>query len=286
MDAPAIHIENVTKTFGKILAVSSLSVQVKPGQIYGLLGANGAGKTTLLRLISGATTPNSGLLSVLGLHPTRQRHTLRTRIGYMPQTPALYEDLTPLENVTFFGRAHPQPDLTRRVTEVLEFVGLSERARQPVHGFSGGMKQRVSLACALVHRPPLLLLDEPSAGVDPKLRAAFWQHFRQLAAQGVTILLSTHQMDEVLHCDRVAVLRAGEILAEDTPQNLLWRGKARLKVWQGGQMHSHTLTDVPAGLPQALHAYGLPAEVSRIELDTDTLETIILNLIDEKSHHA
>ncbi len=286
METPAIKIENVTKRFGKIQAVSELSLQVQPGQIYGLLGANGAGKTTLLRLISGATRPNSGQLAVLGLHPMRQRHTLRTRFGYMPQTPALYEDLTPIENITFFGRAQPQPDLKRRVAEVLDFVGLTERARQPVHGFSGGMKQRVSLACALVHRPPLLLLDEPSAGVDPKLRAAFWQHFRDLAAGGTTILLSTHQMDEVLHCDRVAVLRAGEILAEDTPQNLLWRGQARLKVWQGGQLHTHTLSDVPAGLPPALQAYGLAPDVSRIELETDTLETIILNLIDEKSRHA
>src|SRR6185369_17227201 len=154
---------------------------------------------------------------------------------YMPQAPALYEDLSPRDNLRFFGRAHAIDDMEARVDELLDFSNLRARERDPVFTFSGGMKQRVSLACALMHKPRVLLLDEPTAGVDPRLRADFWKYFRDLARLGATLVISTHQMDEALLCDRVAVLNDGKILACDTPKNLLDRGHTRVRISRGAE---------------------------------------------------
>lgn len=275
----AILARGIQKRYGQIQALKGIDVSVDQGQIFGLIGANGAGKTTFIKLLVGAALANAGSLRVLGLDPRRNRAQLREQLGYMPQTPALYDDLTAAENVRFFGRAHRLAQLNDKVKQTLDFVELSARADDGLNTFSGGMKQRVSLACALVHQPRLLLLDEPTAGVDLRLRSAFWEHFKQLAASGVTILVSTHQMDEAVHCDRLAIISDGLILTTDTPQQLLQRGLGTLKVWRGAQAEQHGLQDYPVDLPKALQSYGLGRDVTRIELETNTLEAIVLEMI-------
>jgi ABC-2 type transport system ATP-binding protein len=275
----AIQGENVQKRYGHIPALKGIDLEVEEGQIFGLIGANGAGKTTLIKLLVGAARADNGDLRVLGLDARKHKASLRQQIGYMPQAPALYEDLSAAENLRFFGRAHQQTNLKELVEATLDFVDLSLRAGDPVNTLSGGMKQRVSLACALVHQPRLLLLDEPTAGVDLKLRSVFWQHFKQLAARGTTILVSTHQMDEANHCDRLAIISEGNIVANDTPQNLLQRGRAKATVWRKGESTMHELQDYPVDFPKALHAYGLDREIDRIEFEANTLEATLLDLI-------
>jgi ABC-2 type transport system ATP-binding protein len=278
-DRASIHIQNLHKYFGKVQALKDVNLTVDSGQIYGLLGPNGAGKTTLIRLLIGATKPTSGDLSVLSLNPGKQKRALRQKIGYMPQSPALYEDLSPADNIRFFGRAHQTGKLSKRVDEVLEFVGLSQRAHDPVYKFSGGMKQRVSLACALVHQPQMLFLDEPTSGIDPKLREAFWEHFRGLTATGVTIIVSTHQMDEALYCDKLAILHEGRLLADDTPSKLLWNSRAKIKIWRGPSVSEQVVTNYPQALPGLLQNDGLDPAINRIEIEEDRLEAIVLRMI-------
>jgi ABC-2 type transport system ATP-binding protein len=179
----------------------------------------------------------------------------------------------------FFGRAHGVPGLERRLDETLDLTGLRARERDPVYTLSGGMKQRLSLACALLHRPRVLFLDEPTAGVDPKLREIFWRHFRALAAEGVTLVVSTHQMDEALLCDRLAVLRSGKVLVCETPRDLLARGRTRVAVHHDGTVDEATFDDYPTELPRLLQRHHLDSTVSRIELEHDSLDSIILSLI-------
>lgn len=279
----AINTQNLSKNFGQVQALKGITLKVEPGLIYGLLGPNGAGKTTFIRLLTGAIKPASGDLSVLGLSPQKDKRALRNKIGYMPQSIALYDDLSPRENIRFFGRAHSIKNLDRRVDEVIEFVGLSDRARDPIYKFSGGMKQRVSLACALVHQPDILFLDEPTTGIDPKLRQTFWEHFRELAASGVTILVSTHQMDEALYCDRLAILHSGTMLADESPKHLLWNNQATLKIWRGDQVEEQSVSNYPEQLPKELQRDGLDKAISRIEINEDTLEAVVLRMINERS---
>ncbi|MEX2162328.1 MAG: ABC transporter ATP-binding protein [Anaerolineales bacterium] len=282
--ALAIEAKGTQKLYGHIQALKGVDVSVEEGQIFGLIGANGAGKSTFIKLLVGAARANAGSLRVLGLDPRRDRRQLREQLGYMPQTPALYDDLTAAENVRFFGQAHRLADLKGKVEQTLDFVQLSARADDALSTYSGGMKQRVSLACALVHQPRLLLLDEPTAGIDLELRAAFWQRFKQLASEGTTILVSTHQMDEAVHCHRLAIISDGLILTTDTPQQLLQRGRATLHVWRGPARQEHKLSDYPVDLPKALQAYGLDKQVTRIQLDTNSLEAIVLDLIHSNSN--
>ena len=275
---PAIQIENVSKSYGRIQALDDLSLTIRSGEIFGLVGANGAGKTTLIKILTGILRPDAGRVRVIGLDPLSDSHRLRAQIGYMPQESALYEDLTALENVRFFAAGQRLADAAARADDVLTFVDLAGRRRDLAHTFSGGMKQRLSLACALVHRPRLLLLDEPSTGVDPKLRESMWAHFRRLADDGATILLSTHQMDEVQHCDRAAIMRNGRVLACDTPRGLLARGAADVAIWRDGSVERHTLSDYPAQLPRLL---GVDDAVERVEVVEPTLEQIVLDLIED-----
>jgi ABC-2 type transport system ATP-binding protein len=213
----AATVEGVSKSFGPIRAVQQVTLRVPSGQTFGLLGPSGCGKTTLIRLILGLLTPASGSVAVLGERmPTRR---VMHDIGYMPQSAALYDDLTVSENVGFFANLYGLRS-GEMVRETVRLMELGDRLRSPVHTLSSGMKQRVSLACALVHRPRLLLLDEPTVGLDPRLRANFWRYFRQLNQQGVTIIASTHVMDEAERCDRLVLMREGRLLTEGTPTEL------------------------------------------------------------------
>ena len=275
MPGDVIGLHNVAKRYGHIDALKSVTLDVREGEIFGLLGPNGSGKTTMIRLLTGSTQPTAGAAKVLGGNPKSARH----HIGYMPQAPALYEDLSPRDNLRFFGRAHAIESIEPRIDELLNFSNLRSRERDAVHTFSGGMKQRVSLACALIHNPRVLLLDEPTAGVDPRLRAEFWKHFRELARQGATLLISTHQMDEALLCDRLAVLSDGELVACDTPKNLLDRGRTRIHIWRGEEKITESVENYYEYLPRLLYRYGLDSSVTRIEIERDTLEQIILSWI-------
>lgn len=275
----SIHVHNLHKNFGHVEALRKVNLRVGQGKIYGLLGPNGAGKTTLIRILIGSTFPSSGTTSVLGLNPTKQKRELRKLIGYMPQSPALYDDLSVWENIAFFGRAHRLDDFSNRIEEVIDFVKLEERARDPVYTLSGGMKQRVSLACALVHEPRMLFLDEPTSGIDPELRMTFWEHFRLLASKNVTLLISTHQMDEALYCDRLAILHKGRLLADDAPNQLLWNNRARISIADGDSIEHHEITNYPERLPELLQKYGLDPTINRIEIEEDTLEAIVLRMI-------
>jgi ABC-2 type transport system ATP-binding protein len=285
--SPVIAVDQLSKRYGRIDALRSISLSINKGEIFGLLGPNGAGKTTLMRMLTGSSRPSSGGVKVLDLNPVGDAAAVRRSIGYMPQAPALYEDLTPRDNIRFFGRAHNLDNLDQRIDELLDFSNLRARERDAIYTFSGGMKQRVSLACALVHRPPVLMLDEPTAGVDPRLRAEFWNHFRDLARGGATLLISTHLMDEALRCDRLAILMDGALLACDTPKNLLERGRSHIHIWRrADDSEAESVTDVTENyaeaLPQLLRKHGLDPAVTRIEIERDTLEQIILSLTEQR----
>jgi ABC-2 type transport system ATP-binding protein len=214
-EAFAVDVDNVVKSFGALRALDGITLRVKPGEIYGLLGPNGSGKTTLIRAIVGLVAPDSGTVSVLGRRiPDLD---ILSSVGYMTQQAALYPDLSVEENLRFFAAISGADG---NVTEVLKTVELEQRRNSVVATLSGGMRQRCSLACALVHRPRLLLLDEPTVGVDPQLRVQFWDHFREMAAAGTTILVSSHVMDEAERCQRLGLIRLGKLLGEGTPDEL------------------------------------------------------------------
>lgn len=214
----AVEVREVHKRFpGGVHALRGLSLTLRQGEIYGLLGPNGAGKSTLIRAIAGLLTPDAGSVAVLG-QPMPDKAIL-ARVGYMTQASALYTDLTIWQNVAFFAGLMGCHDRAA-IAEAIAFVDLADRAHSRVSTLSGGMRQRVSLAVALAHHPALILLDEPTVGVDPQLRAQFWGHFRQLTARGVTLLVSSHVMDEAERCDRLGFVRDGQIIAEGTAESL------------------------------------------------------------------
>lgn len=278
----AIEIVNLTKNYGKICALNQMSLEVPEGTIYGLVGPNGAGKTTLIKALVGSLLPDSGFAKVLGLHPIKDKWQLRKQIGYMPQAPALYDDLSARNNILFFGKGQNVPDLQKKVDEILSFAELTHRENDLVRTFSGGMQKRVSLCCALIHNPKIIFLDEPTAALDPHLKLLFWIQFRKLAQSGVTIFVSTHQMDEAMLCDRVTVLRNGEILAVDTPQNILRRGKTKLRIVDNGEEKISTIDSNPKTLADELQKLGLEKNISSVELQSDTIEDIILSIMSEK----
>jgi ABC-2 type transport system ATP-binding protein len=277
----SIEVSGLTKRYGRVEALGGADLSVGRGEVFGLVGPNGAGKTTLIKGLVGALRPSGGTARVMGLNPLKERAELRQRIGYMPQGAALYEDLSARDNVGFFGAAHRAPDLKKKVDEVMHFTDLSGRADDPVHTFSGGMKRRISLACALVHRPEVIFLDEPTAAVDPQLRSRFWKTFRELAGDGATLFISTHLMDEAMLCDRIALLRKGRIIATDTPRSILEEGRTRLTVVQHGTETEETIGGHPEDLAAALRPYGLQPGVTAIGVETDSLETVVLSLIEK-----
>jgi ABC-2 type transport system ATP-binding protein len=220
MDKAAIAVRGVSKRFGKREVLAGVSLEIYPGQIVGLLGPSGAGKTTLVRLISGSDEANGGTTEVEGLRMPDLRAL--ERIGYMAQSDALYLELSGRQNLEFFGALAglAARELSAAIEKAAALVNLTEDLRRPVYQYSGGMKRRLSLAIALIHAPRILLLDEPTVGMDPVLRLAIWEELRRYAAGGAAILMTTHVMDEAERCNRVALLRDGRVLAQGTPQEL------------------------------------------------------------------
>ena len=223
--APAVQVEGVVKRFGPVLALDGVALRVRRGEVYGLLGPNGAGKTTLIRCLVGLVRPDAGAVRVLGR--TMPDVDVLARVGYMTQAAALYPDLSVQENVRFFATIAGGEG---GIDDALRLVDLEDRRHSVVATLSGGMRTRASLACALVHRPSLLLLDEPTVGVDPVLRAQLWARFRTMASAGTTIVVSSHVMDEAERCDRLGLIRSGRLLAEGTVEELLrLAGTSRLE---------------------------------------------------------
>ena len=219
-DTQAIDVDGLTKRYGKRTVVDHLSMQVRRGEVYGFLGPNGSGKTTSIRMMCGLLTPDDGSGHTLGLDVVRQAAEIKRRVGYMTQRFGLYEDLSIRENLEFIGRVYGMDRRRERVDTALQRLGLASRQRQLAGRLSGGWKQRLALAACMLHEPELLLLDEPTAGVDPNARRDFWNEIHALAGQGITVLVSTHYMDEAERCHRLGFIAYGRLLAHGTPAQL------------------------------------------------------------------
>jgi len=300
MPEPVVVTEALTRRFGEFVAVDHVSFRVEAGEVVGYLGPNGSGKTTTIRMLLGLLRPSDGKATVLGFDAFRQSEQVRARAGYMSQRFALYDDLTVLENLTFYGGVY---GLRGRepVRAAISLVGLAGHERDLARSLSAGWRQRLALGIALVHKPRLLFLDEPTSGVDPAARRAFWDLIYSLAAEGVTIFVTTHYMDEAEYCGRIGLMRDGRLLAMDTPGNLktqvvpgdVWEVHAAplltgldldgtvegiLRVGLiGDALRVITVRGLPAGvLRDRLAKAGL--EVASVEPSAATLEDVFLSL--------
>jgi len=217
-----VRVEDLTKTFGSFLAVDHLSLSVQRGEVFGFLGPNGSGKTTTIRMLCGLLTPSAGCGEVLGYDVVRQRHRIKSRIGYMSQRFSLYTDLTVSENLAFFGRGYglARQRLAERTAWVVEMAGLQGEERRLARELSGGVRQRLALGCAILHAPEVLFLDEPTAGVDPMARREFWDLIGTLTAAGTTVFVTTHYLDEAENCHRLGLMYRGRLIAVGSPHAL------------------------------------------------------------------
>jgi ABC-2 type transport system ATP-binding protein len=215
----AVQAEGLTKRFGEFVAVDHVDLAIARGDIFGFLGPNGAGKSTTIRMLCGLMTPSAGRAEVLGLDVAREPEAIRSRIGYMSQRSSLYNDLTAFELLDFYARVYGLRTAERRakVAGWIERAGLEGRERQLVRTLSGGWRQRLALGCAILHRPELLLLDEPTSGTDPVQRREFWELIYRFGDEGTTVLVTTHYMDEAEHCGTLAFIHGGRIIAQGTP---------------------------------------------------------------------
>jgi len=220
-DDLAIDVRGMTKRFGERTVVSEIDLRVRKGEIYGFLGPNGSGKTTFIRMLCGLLRADGGSGKCLGYDVIRDSESIKRHVGYMTQRFSFYEDLSIQENLDFVARMYDVPDRRAAVQESIEQLGLGGRQRQLAGELSGGWKQRLALAACLIHRPKLLLLDEPTAGVDPKARRDFWEHIHELAAKGLTFLITTHYMDEAERCHRLAYISYGVLLAHGTVREVV-----------------------------------------------------------------
>jgi ABC-2 type transport system ATP-binding protein len=218
----AVITEGLTRRFGKFVAVDSVSIQVSHGEIFGFLGANGAGKTTMIRMLCGLLKPSVGKATVSGFDIYHQSEEIKKNIGYMSQKFSLYNDLTISENIEFYGGIYglPRDLIEQRKKNLLQQVDLTKSADALTSDLPVGFKQRLALGCSLLHDPPILFLDEPTSGVDPRARRSFWDLIYQTSARGKTIFVTTHFMDEAEYCHRLSIMRDGKIIALDTPGNL------------------------------------------------------------------
>ena len=262
-DAPVtIEVRNLSKRFGARTVVNHLALQIRQGEIYGFLGPNGSGKTTTLRMLCGLLTPDTGEGHCLGYDILSQAAEIKRHVGYMTQKFSLYEDLSLRENLDFIARIYGLPKRRAKVDAALENLGLASRAKQLAGTLSGGWKQRLALAASLLHEPRVLLLDEPTAGVDPNARRDFWEHVHQLSAAGLTTLVSTHYMDEAERCHKLAYIAYGNLLADGAVKDVI--AAARLSTWvvSGGHLWElqPRLKQLP-GVEQAV-AFGNQLHVS------------------------
>ncbi len=238
-----ISVTNLTKRFGDFTAVDSINFEVRRGEIFGFLGPNGSGKTTTIRMMLGLMKPTSGTVDVLGMKVDGDTKNIRPRVGYMSQRFSLYNDLTVLQNLKFYGAAYglSNSELQTRIKEALAMAGLEGRENTKTKDLSGGWRQRLALSASILHRPEVLFLDEPTAGVDPLSRRAFWDLLYQLIAEGITVFVTTHYMDEAEHCHRLAFIQHGNLIAYGT--------SAEIKTTM---MRGNVLELEPSDAPQAV----------------------------------
>ncbi len=275
-----IQVTSLHKSYGALQAVNGVSFEIRRGETFGLLGPNGAGKSTTIHMMAGLLRPNSGQVAINGhAHPTR--HEVRRQIGLAPQAIALYEDLTGEENLRFFGKLYglAGAKLAERVGWVLDFAGLADRKDDKLAGYSGGMKRRLNLAAALIHDPPVLFFDEPTAGVDPQSRNHLFENIERLSKEGRTILYTTHYMEEAQRlCQRVAVMDHGKVLALDTVEQLIQRHGGRSVV--EAELHDgrRTKEDWHRKLTDVLGDTAFVFEDNRLRLDTEQPFEIVAKL--------
>ena len=258
---PAIDVHGLTKRYGPRTVVDHVDLRIMPGRICGFLGPNGSGKTTTLRMICGLLTPDGGAGTCLGHDIIKDRDAIKRQAGYMTQKFGLYEDLTIRENLDFVARVYRLDHIRDRVDQALERLGLASRQKQLTGALSGGWKQRLALAACVLHEPKLLLLDEPTAGVDPKARRAFWDEIHGLASEGITVLVSTHYMDEAERCHEIAYIAYGTLMARGTAEQII--AGSGLKAWlatgPGADRLAPVLRDAPGVTAAA--AFGLTLHV-------------------------
>ncbi|HEY1906070.1 MAG TPA: ABC transporter ATP-binding protein [Myxococcaceae bacterium] len=262
-EAPlAIDVRGLRKSFGPRAVVQGLDLRVAKGQICGFLGANGSGKTTTLRMLCGLLTPDAGEGTCLGLDVRKDAPRIRRRVGYMTQRFSFYEDLTVQENLDFVARLYELPDRERRIDAVLQRAGLADRRTQLAGELSGGWKQRLALAACVLHEPELLLLDEPTAGVDPKARREFWDLIHVLATEGITVLVSTHYMDEAERCHRIVYLSGGRLVVEGSAAEVVARSHLVTFVGTGEDLNEAATALERAPGVEAVAMFGQTLRVS------------------------
>ena len=271
MSLPVVFVDNLTCRFGDFVAVDHVSFEINPGEVVGYLGPNGSGKTTTIRMLLGLLSPSEGSATVLGFDSFRQTEQVRARVGYMSQKFAIYDDLTVWENLQFYGGVYGINDKAS-INTTLAHVGLDGYERMLTSELSAGWRQRLALGIALVHSPRLLFLDEPTSGVDPTARRAFWDLIYNLAAEGVTVMVTTHYMDEAEYCGRVGVMRDGKLLAMDSPVVL----KAQLVPGDVWEIYTGSLLD-------GLNVLSSSNEVLRFGLAGDHLRVIVKHDLGENN---
>ena len=272
MDTPlTINVSGLNKHFGDKHVVKDLALQVRKGEIFGFLGPNGSGKTTSIRLLCGLLTPDSGQGTCLGLDVLKDSARIKSQVGYMTQRFSLWDDLSIEENLDFVARMFGVGNRRQAVTQALDELGLTGRRRQLAGTLSGGWKQRLALASCLLHHPRLLLLDEPTAGVDPKARRDFWEELHRLSASGITVLVSTHYMDEAERCHRLAYLSYGQLLASGTAEEVV--SSLHLNTWEISGNPLHSLAEKLRQLPGAEMAASFGATLHVSGRDATTLKT-------------
>ena len=279
----AIDVHGLTKSFGGREVVHDLSMQVKRGTIYGFLGPNGSGKTTTIRMLCGLLTPDSGKGTCLGYDIRRDADKIKRQVGYMTQRFSLYQDLSVRENLEFVARLYGVPDARGTAREMIKRLGLQGREGQLAGELSGGWKQRLALGACTLSNPQLLLLDEPTAGVDPKARRDFWNEIHGLAAQGLTVLVSTHYMDEAERCNEIAYIAYGHLLVHGTVDEVI--AKSALSTWTVTGNDLHKLSDRLVGKPgvDMVAPFGTSLHVSG--RDKSALETTIAPYRDDTRWH-
>lgn len=259
----AIDVRGLTKRFGPKIAVDHIDIQVPEGEVWGFLGPNGSGKTTTIRMLCGLLRADDGKGTCLGLDFRTRSEEIKRQVGYMTQKFSFWEDLSIRENLNFVAQAYVLPDRKKRVDETIDRLGLRARQEQLAGALSGGWKQRLALAACMLHSPKLLLLDEPTAGVDPKARRDFWDEIHALSAEGITVLVSTHYMDEAERCDRIVYINIGHVIARGTVSEVIAQSKLFTFVVEGdgaralsSELHGKRGVEFVAFFGAALHVSG------------------------------
>ena len=266
----AVVARGLVKRFGDFTAVAGIDFDVQRGEIFGLLGPNGSGKTTTIRMMLGLLQPTAGTVEVLGVPIAEHPEEIRPRVGYMSQRFSLYSDLTVLQNLRFYGRAYGLGNdvLTERIQNALQMAGLEGRERMHTRDLSGGWRQRLALSTAILHRPELVFLDEPTAGVDPVSRRAFWDLLYKLVAEGVTVFVTTHYMDEAEHCHRLVFIQRGELIAYGSPEEI-----------KRGLMHGQVLEIAPTDTAKAVRVLRAARDSGRLPLEEVAMYGALVHIV-------